>query len=266
MIDSGRELARVRNPVLLASAIAWGVIVAGPGSGGILAHCPAAGAGAAPRASLQMLLAMNPPAALAASWALMMAAMMSPVLIAPLYYIRLRSFTRRRARSSALFVAAYAAVWMAAGGVLATIELAVKSLVPQSYLPAAGIAALALVWQVSPIKQRCLNRCHGHTALAAFGAAADFGALRFGFTHGIWCAGSCWALMLFPMLLPGGHLAAMGLMALLIFGERMEQPMPPCWRWRGMGKLHRMAAAQMRVRLHRVRISPAPFPSSVAGR
>src|SRR5207302_4436620 len=128
---------------------------------------------------------------------------------APVRHVRLRSFTHRRARSTVLFVAGYAAIWIAAGGVLLAIELAVKLLAAQSYLPVGGVVLIASVWQVSPIKQRCLNRCHAHTELAAFGAAADLDALRFGLAHGVWCVGSCWALMLLPLVVSGGHIAVM---------------------------------------------------------
>ena len=261
MIDSARELARVRNPVLLTGAAAWILLLSGPGGTGAVAHCLAAGV-APPGASLRMLLAMNPPLSLAAGWILMLAAMMLPVLIEPLYNLRLRSFAKRRARSSLLFVAAYAAAWMAPGAALLAIVLAVESRAPQSWLPAAASALVALAWQASPIKQRCLNRCHAHPAPAAFGAAADLDALRSGITHGLWCAGSCWALMLFPMLLPVGHAAAMAVVTLLIFGERLEQPMPPCWRWRGPGKLARMAAARARMRLRAARFGPPPLSSA----
>jgi predicted metal-binding membrane protein len=112
------------------------------------------------------------------------------------------------------------------------------------------VALIALAWQFSPFKQRCLNRCHAHGELSAFGAAADLDALRFGLAHGIWCACSCWALMLFPMLLPRGHLVAMACIAVLIFCERLEQPNPPCWRWRGLGKAKRIVLAQARISLH----------------
>jgi len=197
----------------------------------------------------RMLLAMNPPAALAASWLLMLVAMMAPVLIPHVRHIRQRSFRRRRARSTTLFVAGYGAIWMAAGAVVLAMDLALKLYRPQSYLPAAVVLLFAVVWQFSPFKQRCLNRCHANTELAAFGPAADLDALRFGLRHGIWCAASCWALMLFPMLLPRGHVVAMAAVAVLIFSERLERPMPPAWRWRGLGALTRIAIAQARIRL-----------------
>lgn len=242
MTYSAREFARVRNPVLLVSAVTWILLIVGPGS--TLAHCPATSS-----RSFQMMLAMNPPSSLAVGWALMLAAMMPPVLIPHLCYIRMRSFKNRRARSIVLFVAGYAAIWTALGGVLIAAAVTAMLLVaPQSFLPMAGGVLIAALWQVSPVKQRCLNRCHGHAELAAFGAAADFDALRFGALHGIWCAGSCWALMLFPMLLPGGHVVAMASVAVLIFSERLEQPIPPCWRWRGLGKAKRILFAQARIR------------------
>ena len=260
MIYNARELARVRNPVLLLSAMTWILLVGQPGGVGMFVHCPATKSQMPSPASFQMLLAMNPPAYLAAAWSLMLVAMMSPVLIEPIRHIRLRSFTYRRARSIMLFVTGYAAIWMALGGVLLSIDLAAK-LLPQSYLVAGGMVLIASVWQFSPIKQRCLNRCHAHAELAAFGIAADFDALRFGMTHGIWCAGSCWALMLFPMVLPRGHVLAMAAVAVLIFSERLEQPTPPCWRWRGLGRAIRIVVVQARIRLQALRLGPAPFAS-----
>lgn len=259
MTQDPRELARVRNPVLLLSAAAWIWLLADPGGSLVHAHCPAMLSGSLPLPDLlPMLLAMNPPASLAAGWGLMLVAMMAPMLILPISHLRLQSFKRRRPRAIALFVAGYAGIWMAAGGVLLAGALAAGSLAPDSYLPAAGVILLAIVWQASPVKQRCLNRCHAHTGLAAFGVAADLGALRFGASHGIWCVGSCWALMLAPMLLPRGHVAAMAAVAVLMLCERLENPGPPRWRWRGLGKASRIVAAQARIRLQALRQRPSP--------
>ena len=245
MIYDAREFGRVRNPVLLMSAVTWILLLVEPGG-------MAMSSGAMPSsASWQMLMTMNPPASLAAGWVLMLVAMMSPVLIPPVRHIRLRSFTHRRARSILLFVIGYAAIWMAVGGVLLAIQLAVKLLAPGSYLPMAGVVLIASVWQLSPIKQRCINRCHAHTELAAFGAAADFDALRFGMTHGAWCAGSCWALMLMPLLASRGHVAVMAAVSLWVAAERLESPMPPRWGWRGPSKAARILVTQTRMRLQR---------------
>jgi predicted metal-binding membrane protein len=207
-----------------------------------------------------MLLAMNPISSLTGGWALMLVAMMSPTLITPIRHILKRSFKRRRARSVTLFVIGYAAIWMAAGGVLLAAMLMLSLLMPRSYLPAVGVGIIAFVWQCSPLKQRCLNRGHNHSELAAFGVAADLDALRFGITHGVWCAGSCWALMLFPMLLSQGHFAAMAVVTFVMTSERLEQPKPLSWRLYFPGKLMRIVVAQTRIRL---RSSPSGIrPSS----
>jgi predicted metal-binding membrane protein len=224
------------------------MLLLNPGSIMTVAHCPVTDSGAS-LVSFRMLLEMNPISSLMAGWALMLVAMMSPTLIAPLRHILDRSFKRRRPRSVALFVAGYAAIWMAAGTGLIAVMLMLKMVEPQSFLPAVVVGIIGLVWQCSPLKQRCLNRCHNHGELAAFGMAADLGALRFGTAHGFWCVGSCWLLMLLPMLLVQGHFAAMAAVTFVIIGERLERPGPLGWRLRLPGKLMRIVAAQARIRL-----------------
>jgi predicted metal-binding membrane protein len=249
MTLSPAERARISIPILLVSATTWMMLLVNPGSIMTLAHCPVTDSGTS-LVSFQMLLAMNPPSSLAAGWAVMLVAMMSPTLIAPISHVVERSFKSRRARSVILFVIGYATIWMTAGSVILAVQLALSLIAPQSYLPAAVVACIAFLWQCSPIKQRCLNRGHNHRELAAFGMAADRDAFSFGITHGLWCVGSCWALMLFPMLLAQGHLAAMAAVTFLMISERLEQPEPPGWRLRLRGKLMRIAVAQTRIRLH----------------
>lgn len=248
MTISPRERSRINISILLISAVTWMMLLVNPGSIMTIVHCPVTDSGAS-LVSFQMLLEMNPPASLMAGWTLMLIAMMSPMLIAPIRHIIERSFKRRRARSVTLFVVGYAAIWMAAGVVLIAAMLMLNLLAPQSYLPAIGVGIIAFVWQCSPIKQRCLNRHHNHSELAAFGSAADLDALRFGITHGVWCVGSCWALMLFPMLLSQGHFAAMAVVTFVMIGERFEQPRPLSWHLHFPGKLMRIVIAQTRIRL-----------------
>ncbi len=243
-----RQRTRVNILILLLSAITWVMLLVNPGSVMTLAHCPVTDSGAS-LASFQMLLAMNPFSSLAGGWALMLVAMMSPTLLSPIHHVRERSFKRRRARSVTLFVAGYAAIWMSAGGVLTAALLMLNLLAPQSYLPAVVVGLIAFVWQCSPVKQRCLNRGHNHSELAAFGGAADLDALRFGITHGVWCVGSCWALMLLPMLLQRGHFAAMAALTFVMVSERLERPRPLGWRLRFPGKLVRILVARTRIRL-----------------
>src|SRR5947209_5014128 len=105
MTSDAREFARLRNAVLLITAAAWAVLLVQPGGMAMHVHGPA------------MHHEMS-----TASWALMLIAMMAPVLIPPLWHVRLRSFAARRWRSMSLFVAAYAAVWMTAAAALLRLQ------------------------------------------------------------------------------------------------------------------------------------------------
>jgi hypothetical protein len=58
--------------------------------------------------------------------------------------------------------------------------------------------------------------------------------LRFGLEHGIWCFGSCWALMLFADSLAQWHIPGMAMAALLMYCERMDPPTCPSWKLRGL--------------------------------
>lgn len=227
------------------SLAAWLLLAFGASTPALSALC-ASGAGLAipPSASFDLALLFASPASLAFRWAVMLAAMMLPVVAAPLRYVRYRSFARRRTRAMLLFVLGYFAVWMAAGGVLQAVALAALTVVPLP-LAGAGLAiAVAVMWQFSPAKQWCLNRCHRRPQLAAFGVAADRDAFNFGLTNGASCAGACWALMLSMLLAGEGQFLAMIAMTLLVFAERLEAPAPLAWRWRGPGKAWRIVIAQ----------------------
>lgn len=182
---------------------------------------------------------------LASGSALMFVAMMVPMIGPSVLHVSAQSFARRRWRSVALFVAAYGAVWIGAGIAL----LLLSAEVATSPTAIAAVVAMVAAWQCSPLKQRCLNRCHNHSALAAFGAEADRDAIHFGLTHGLWCVGSCSALMLVPMLFPSAHLASMAAMTLWIAGEQLDRPTPPQWRLRWPRKSFRIAVGQVWTRL-----------------
>jgi|HubBroStandDraft_6_1064221.scaffolds.fasta_scaffold151119_2 predicted metal-binding membrane protein len=200
--------------------------------------------------SFGVALVLNAPAKFTADWALMVAAMMAPLLLAPLRHGWDRSFARRRARATLLFVAGYAAAWMVAGVVLQATALAALLAMPAAPIGGLGlVAAAAMGWQVSPAKQWCLNRCHRRPQLAAFGAAADVDALSFGLSNGAACVGTCWALMLLMLLVGSGHFAAMLAVTLFVLAERLENPAPLGWRLRGAGKALRIVTAQVRMRL-----------------
>lgn len=232
MFQDARDSRRLTVGVLSASAGAWLVLIVAPER---TCHCFTQASGATLRA---MFAAQSLPSATYA-WLLMLVAMMAPMTLPSLRWIRATSFASRRFVSSLLFLAGYAGVWTVSGLVLQALELSVKWAAPESPAPALAIGLIAFVWQASPIKQKCLNRCHGHRPLAAFGVAAARDALFMGVSHGYWCTGSCWAMMLFPMLLPEGHQIAMAGVTLVMLCERLDPPANPVWRLRGFATVVR---------------------------
>jgi len=232
MFDIAREVARVRYPVFVISMVAWAVLLARPS--GVNSHCLSMG---------------ESPGAITTGWMLMLVAMMAPLTIPALHHVRFTSLARRTGRAITMFVAGYGAVWMTCGILFVVIERAALTVAPDSYVPATVAVLAALIWQASPLKQICLNRCHDNRPIAVFGLEAYLDVFRFGLTHGAWCVGGCWALMLFPMMLPSGHLAAMAAVAVLVFCERLEDPGPPRWQLRGLGRARRMVIARSRLRL-----------------
>src|ERR1700689_3519407 len=115
-------------PYLLGSigVIAW-VMLAFDGSDFALpVFCSVGTSWAVPLSStFSFAILFSSPEKLASGWALMLAAMMPPIVVAPLRHVRDRSFASRRARATLLFVAGYASVWMVAGVGLQVLVLAV---------------------------------------------------------------------------------------------------------------------------------------------
>jgi predicted metal-binding membrane protein len=171
---------------------------------------------------------------------------MGPVLIHPIQFVRACNLARRRAVSTLLFVAGYTAVWSLVGSVmlLLTARLTLSGL-PQS--AAAGAILLgAFIWQCSPAKQVCLNSCHALAAPAVFGNSANSDIMLFGATQGMWCAGSCWAWMLLPQIISSGHIITMAAATMLIFCERLDDPVPVGWRFRGLGRARNIVVARLK--------------------
>jgi predicted metal-binding membrane protein len=229
--------------------VAWSVVALDGSDVMLPAFCSAGTLSAPLSVSFSLALVFNSPARLASGAALMVAAMMSPLLMASLRHVRDRSFARRRARAMLLFVAGYAAVWIIAGAFLQALAVAALWAAPATPVCLGLAAAAATAWQISPAKQWCLNRCHRRPHLAAFGAAADGDAFIFGLTNGIACAGACWALMALTLFVGRAHLVGMVVVTLFVFAERLDGPAALAWRWRGPGKALRIALAQARLRL-----------------
>jgi predicted metal-binding membrane protein len=188
--------------------------------------------------ALEVALLFASPSRLAASWLLMLVAMMTPLLATPFHHLWVRSLARRRWRAIAVFLMGYLAIWMSAAPIMATAAIVLRMAADR-----AGVSTLFAVlvvvcaWQASPWKQACLNRCHWTPRLSVFGVAADADCLRYGIAYACRCVGTCWALMLAPLTAGHVHLPVMAVAAAVMIVERLRPARPARWRLPAFGML-----------------------------
>jgi predicted metal-binding membrane protein len=163
-------------------------------------------------------------------WTLMMTAMMlpsvSPVVSLYTYALRQGSTGWVRAARSGGLVAGYLTVWAAfgllgyaaawSGGRLAAHAPGVAPWI------GAGVLAAAGMYQLSPLKGRCLSHCR-----SPLGFLIHFGGyrgrlrdLRVGLYHGGYCVGCCWGLMVVLVAVGVMNLAWMAGLAAVVFVEK----------------------------------------------
>lgn len=249
---SETDRCRINLVVFGISIFTWLLLLFNPGHIMTIEHCHVSAAGPS-AASLKMLLEMNPLFNQLIGWGLMVVAMMLPKLIVPIQMIYIQSLRRYRFICSLLFVLGYLVVWMIAGVFMIGVIISMNLLMPGSYIPALALFSIAVIWQFSPVKQQFLNLGHQHYILHAFGWPAYRDSLAFGTVHGVWCVGSGWALMLFPMLLPQGHNLAMIIVTYIMIAEHLEYPAARRWRIRIPLKLWKYTLARTKMKLEELR-------------
>ena len=140
-----------------------------------------------------------------AGWTLMMAAMMLPS-IAPLVLLLHRG--NRLALASG-----YLTVWAATG-------LLPWAAMQWSFQPAPAIVfALAGVYELTPVKQACLRRCHN--AASFLMERYKSGPYRLGMEHGLWCAACCAGLMIVLVLAASMNLAWAAGIAIVVLIQKL---------------------------------------------
>lgn len=190
-------------------------------------------------------------------WQAMMIAMMLPSTWPML------SLYRRTARHSGLrhaglatFLAGagYFAIWLAFGAVAFAVGLEISRLAMQSdrmsqWVPAAAGVALILagIYQLTPLKQACLQHCRDPLLFLGHAWRPGFaGALRVGVHHGAYCAACCWALMVIQMVLGVMSLGVMIAVAAVIAGEKLWRRGPLLARATGVAAIAAGAALLIR--------------------
>jgi predicted metal-binding membrane protein len=190
-----------------------------------------------------------------AMWIAMMAAMMFPS-VAPIAIMWSRAVVARsagmeRAVRIAQFVCGYLVAWgayglLAFGALLATERVVDTAPVAAKWLGVV-IFALAGLYQLTPLKDACLRHCRSPvTALlhyASFkGPARD---LRVGVHHGMYCVGCCWGLMIVLVAVGVMNVAAMAVLAAVIFLEKLWRRGPLLTRVVGVAFLAIAALAPL---------------------
>ena len=172
------------------------------------------------------------PAALhALAWVLMIAAMMLPTTM-PLLdtFQRIVAGRADSGRLTALVVLGYFIAWMGFGLLAHGADAGLHWLAGQytafavySWAVGAAVLALAGWFQFSALKYRCLEQCHapfGFIASRWHGRDPSREAFRLGLSHGLFCVGCCWALMLVMFAVGIGSIGWMLVLAAVMAAEK----------------------------------------------
>jgi predicted metal-binding membrane protein len=164
-------------------------------------------------------------------WTLMTVAMMLPTSMPLLaVFSRVAAGRSDRALLLGLVVGGYLATWAAVGLLAYALALGLRTV--SERIPWIGehgwiFGALTLVgaglYQFTPLKTRCLDRCRSPFSFVAehwTGQHHQRQALWLGVHHGLFCVGCCWTLMLLMFPLGAGNLGWMLLLGALMATEK----------------------------------------------
>jgi predicted metal-binding membrane protein len=169
-------------------------------------------------------------------WAVMMIGMMLPTAI-PMALMFVRVNRKRRRDDDAfvptgVFVAGYVAIWSVFSLVMTFLQWGLEefgmfsSMVGKINVLFGGLVLVAVgIYQWTPLKDACLRLCQ--TPLGFFMTRwreGTGGVFRMGLSHGAYCIGCCWALML--LMFVGGvmNLLWMALLTALVLTEKIAPP------------------------------------------
>jgi predicted metal-binding membrane protein len=166
-------------------------------------------------------------------WVTMMAAMMLPS-VAPVVtlFARVaggREHGRRAPPLTLCFAVGYFAVWtiygLAAYGLYQLVDDVDGDLLAWDRAGpwvAGGAIVAAGIYQLTPLKRICLRHCRSplHFLLGNWRPGAS-GAVRMGVTHGSYCVGCCWGLMLILFAVGVMSIFWMVVVAAVIFAEKV---------------------------------------------
>ena len=160
-------------------------------------------------------------------WVTMMVAMMFPS-VAPMVviYSRFSLLRNHTNRATPVFVGGYLLAWTLVGFLAYGVYLGSTS--PMANLSphvAAVVGGCALVlaggYQLTRYKTVCLRHCRTPMDFMLHWRSGSRGGLYMGVHHGLFCLGCCWGLMLVLLTVGVTSLVWMGLVAAVIFVEKV---------------------------------------------
>jgi predicted metal-binding membrane protein len=224
-----RPRAVILGALLVLAAVGWGLVIWQAGNDSSMSTSMSMhGDG---EMGLDLTMGMAAPLFLA-TWVAMMVAMMFPAA-APmiLLFDRVERGKREAGRSyvpTMYFVGAYLAIWTVFGVLAFALAGGVERLatdadwITEDWARIGGVLLIvAGIYQLTPLKDVCLSKCQSPISfLMTSWRDGKVGAVQMGLLHGAYCVGCCW--LLFVILLPLGvmNVAAMIVIALLVFGEK----------------------------------------------
>lgn len=223
----------------------WLVLLALAAAGWTITVSQARGMGS--MAGMPATPGTNPAALFLPVWISMMAAMMFPSVVPMVLLFATVGHNRRRAGGPAVppwvFLAGYLAVWSLFGVGAYLLSLAVPAvgmmapgLRVSSPVAAGTVLVLAGVYQWSPWKGVCLRHCRSPLGFLLQSWRDGYGgAFLMGFTHGAYCVGCCWGLMVVLFAVGLMNLGWMVLLAAVIFAEKVLPYGPLTARLTGLG-------------------------------
>jgi len=178
-----------------------------------------------------------------AGWTLMIFAMMLPTTfpLMALFHTMVRD-RPNQLQLVGLLILGYLAVWSGFGVLIHVADVLVHEGAEQiGWLEAnywaigAGTLILAGVYQFTPLKYHCLDKCRSPFSFIAghwSGGNEAAQALRLGADHGLFCVGCCWSLMLLMFGVGAGNIgwmlvlgAVMAVEKNMPWGRRLSKPL-----------------------------------------
>ena len=140
-------------------------------------------------------------------WAVMMVAMMLPSAL-PMVLMFAATGRRRRTQgrqftTTSLFLSGYFLVWFAFSVLASAVQWALHQaavltpmMTPRTSWLGGVVLLMAGLYQWTSLKKSCLRHCSSPLSfIMGHWRSGQWGALRMGIEHGMYCTGCCWALM-----------------------------------------------------------------------